>query len=348
MALFRTNIEWSEMSKNQMVYKFPLKKDGREINKNSTLTVREGQVAIFIHKGQIADIFQPGIYKLDTGILPILTKLASWKYAFETPITLDIFFINTVQFTNCPWGTQNPFIMRDAEFGSVRVRGFGTYSFRVDPDNADKFLNELFGTSSSYKTEDIKGHLKSLLVSYISDAIGESRLSVLDLAANTVEFNQIVKVKVQEKFAELGLILTNLIIENMSVPEEVEKALDERSKYGILGSTTDVMMKVAAAEAMKDAAKNPGNNMMGAGVGMGAGFGIGGFMAEAFKPSSNGTQANSQQGQTTICSSCKKTIPANAKFCPECGASNAAKFCSNCGTKLAPGAKFCPECGNKV
>ena len=353
MALFRKNIEWNNMSKDEMVYRYPLKNGGRDINRKSTLTVRESQVAIFVHKGEIADIFTPGLYNLDTEILPILTKLASWKYAFETPITLDIYFINTVQFTNCKWGTQNPIIVRDNEFGMVRVRGFGTYAFRVDADYADVFLKELFGTQSTFRTSDIMDYLKSLLVSYITDAIGESKISILDLAGNTLEFNNLVKESVQKKFKELGLILTNLNIENMSVPAEVEKALDERSKLGILGGATDTMMKVAAAEAMKEAAKNPGNGFVGAGIGMGAGLGIGNVMADAFKSTNNNTTNDNKKTQatqenTTTCTSCGKEIPSSAKFCPECGASNQAKFCTNCGAKLGAGAKFCPECGTKV
>lgn len=350
MALFRTNIEWADMSRTDMVYKYPLKKSGREINSKSTLTVRESQVAIFVHKGEIADIFLPGLYKLDTQIFPILTKLASWKYAFETPITLDIYFINTTQFTGCRWGTQNPFIMRDPEFGTVRVRGFGTYAFRVDADNADKFLRELFGTASSFKTEEIQDYLKSMIISYMTDAIGESKISVLDLAGNTVEFNQIVRAKVQQKFADMGLQLTNLVIENMSVPSEVEKALDERTKFGIYEDKTDVMLKVAAAESMVDMANNPsGGNVMGAGVGIGAGVGMGSIMAEAMK----GAFAQPQQNQTAqapkgaVCSSCGAQMPSGAKFCPECGNKNTTKFCTNCGAKVG-GGKFCPECGQKL
>ena len=351
MALFRTNIEWADMSRNDMVYKFPLKKSGREINSKSTLTVRESQVAIFVHKGEIADIFQPGLYKLDTQIFPILTKLASWKYAFETPITLDVYFINTTQFTGCRWGTQNPFIMRDPEFGTVRVRGFGTYAFRVDADYADKFLRELFGTASSFKTEQIQDYLKSMIISYMTDAIGESKISVLDLAGNTIEFNQIIKAKVQQKFADIGLKLTNLVIENMSVPSEVEKALDERTKFGIYEDKTDVMLKVATAEAMVEGAKNPSGSAMNAGMGIGAGVGMGSVMAEAMRgafaqPQQQAPQSSQVQGGAK-CSSCGADMPKGAKFCPECGTKNTAKFCTNCGAKLN-GGKFCPECGTKI
>ena len=127
--LFRLNIEWADDTQSRMVYKFPFKNSGKEVNNKSTLTVRESQVAIFVHKGQIADVFTPGLYQMETEILPILTKLASWQYKFETPITLDVYFVNTKQFTNIKWGTQNPFMMRDPEFGVIRVRGFGSFAY---------------------------------------------------------------------------------------------------------------------------------------------------------------------------------------------------------------------------
>ncbi|MBO4262893.1 MAG: SPFH domain-containing protein [Clostridia bacterium] len=354
MALFRTNIVWNDDSKDTIVYKYPFKNYGREINDKSTLTVKDSQVAIFVYKGQIADVFAPGLYNLKTGILPILTRLAAWKYAFETPITLDVYFVNTKQFTNIKWGTLNPIMMRDPEFGVIRVRGFGAFAFKVDDPAV--FLRELFGTNSSFKTEDITGFLKTMLVSALSDALGESKISAIDLAGNTLEFNEIVKQKIQEKFKEIGLLLTNLFIENMSVPPEVEKALDERAKYGILGDSTDTMMKVSAAEAMKSAAKNPGGSgaFMGAGVGIGAGLGVGNYMAGAFvQQNANQQQANKNLGggneSGTVCKECGAKLPKGAKFCSECGAKvNEKKFCPNCGAAVTADAKFCGECGTKL
>ena len=353
MALFRSIIEWTDDSKDTLVYKYPLKNSGREINQKSKLIVREAQEAIFVHKGQICDIFPAGTYDLNTDIFPILSKLAGWKYGFQTPITVDIYFVNTKQFTGCKWGTSNPIMMRDPEFGMIRVKGYGSYAFKVY--DSGTFLKELIGTNSTFVTKDITDWLKTMLVSALTDALGESKVSALDLAGNTTEFNQIVTANIQDKFKEIGLQLTNLFIENMSVPEEVEKAIDERSKYGILGDKTDVMMKVAAAEAMKDAAKNEGigGAFMGAGVGLGASVGIGGMFADAFKSTSN--QVNNQQPQTAKavgvkhCSNCGAEIAANAKFCPECGTKvPAKKFCSNCGTEVGDNAKFCPECGQKI
>ncbi len=346
MALFSRIIEWSDNSKNTLVYKYPLDKGGRELNNKSKLVVRESQEAVFVHKGQICDIFPAGTYDLGTDIFPILSKLAGWRYGFQTPITCDIYYVNVKQFTNMKWGTSNPIIIRDPEFGMVRVKGFGSYSFKVD--DVEIFLKELFGTNSSFVTEDIVGWLKSMLVSYITDAIGESRISVLDMAANTLEFNQIIQANVQTKFKELGLKLVNLMIENLSLPAEVEKRIDERSGYGILSDATGTMMKVAAADAMKNAAKNPGvgGGFMGAGVGMGMGAGMGQIFADAMKDAKDTSKQAKISGGKCACGA---TVPSDAKFCPECGQKlNVKRFCPECGAEISSGAKFCPECGTKL
>lgn len=350
MAVFLRQLEWIDQSKNTLVYKYPLPKNGRELNHKSKLIVRESQEAIFVHKGQICDIFPAGTYDLNTDIFPILSKLAGWKYGFQTPITCDVYFVSTKQFTNLKWGTSNPILMRDPEFDVIRVKGYGSYAFKVD--DAGIFLQELFGTNSSFVTSDITDWLKTMLVSALTDAIGESKISALDLAGNTTEFNQIVKVNIQDKFKSIGLKLTNLFIENMSVPEEVERAIDERSRYGILGGKTDVMMKISAAEAMKEAAKNPGmgGTFMGAGVGFGAGSAMGKMFQDAMNPTTpqQAQPQNSNAGGTTKCPNCNKDIPDTSKFCPECGTQiPKKKFCSNCGKPVSPTAKFCPECGTK-
>lgn len=350
MALFRLNVVWNDDSKNTLVYKYPLKNYGRELNNKSTLTVKESQCAIFVHKGQIADVFGPGLYDLGTEIFPILSKLAGWKYGFQTPITCDIYYINTKQFTNIQWGTKNPIMMSDSRFGMVRVRAFGTFSYKVDDPAV--FLKELFGTNSTFVTDDINDFLKSMLLSCFADSLGESKVSALDLAANTLEFNEIVKGSVQNKFNELGLKLVNLFIENMSLPEEVTKAMDERTKLGILGDSTDTLMKISAAEAMKTAAANQGvgGAFMAGGVGIGAGAGIGAMMANAMAGSNNQNSGNANNAAGgAVCPSCGKTVPAGSKFCPECGkAVSATKFCPECGAKVSAGAKFCPECGKKL
>ena len=344
MALFLKLIEWKDDSKDTMVHRVPI--SGKDINHKSRLTVRESQAAVFVHKGEIADVFLPGQYDLNTDILPILSKLSGWKFGFKTPITVDVYFVNTRQFTNIRWGTQNPILMRDPEFGSIRVRGYGAFAFRVDDPGV--FLKELFGTGASFKTQDISDFLKTIVLSGVADAIGESKISALDLAGNTMEFNEIVQAKVQSKFGEMGLQLANLFIENMSVPAEVEKAFDERSKLGILGDKTDVMMKISAAEAMKSAAANPGMGgaMMGAGVGIGAGANIGAVMAEALRTPVKEEKPQPPKGEP--CAKCGKLLQPGAKFCPECGEKVAANVCPGCGKPVSATAKFCPECGTKL
>lgn len=344
MALFLRILEWSDDTKDTIVYKLPLKNGGREINHKSKLIVRDSQQAIFVHKGQICDVFEPGTYSLNTQIFPILSKLAGWKYGFQTPISVDVYFINTKQFTDCRWGTSNPIMKRDPEFGMIRVKGFGSYAFKVD--DCSIFMKELFGTNSTFKTQDIKDWLKTMLISTLTDTIGESNVSALDLAGNTTELNNVATQRVQTKFNELGLKLTNLFIENISVPEEVEKAIDERSKLGILGDKTDVMLKIATAESMKEAAKNPGGGAFAnAGLGIGIGANIGSVISDAFK--SNSTPQEKESG--IICNKCNKQVPKNSKFCPECGEKiQDKKFCSECGAQVSANAKFCSECGNKL
>ena len=185
MALLK-NIEWTDTESNLIVWKYPIGKN--QINKGSALTVRESQVAIFVDKGRLADVFLPGFYKLDTQNMPILTKLMSWKYGFETPFKSDIYFVNTKQFTNQKWGTVNPILVRDKDYGAVRIRGFGNYSFKVD--DAYVFMKNLSGTNVRYETTQITDYLRSMVVSGISDAIGESKVPVLDMAANLQELSR--------------------------------------------------------------------------------------------------------------------------------------------------------------
>jgi len=370
MALLKV-IEWSDNSGNTLVYKFPM--DGKEIMMGSALTVRESQVAIFVNKGQIADIFQPGFYKLNTNNIPILTKLMSWKYGFNSPFKADVFYINTKQFPDQKWGTINPITMRDADFGMVRIRGFGKFSFKVD--KPEIFLKELFGTNSSFKTEDIVNYLKSILVESISSTIGSNKISALDLSANYKNIGNLVAQDAKDDFENVGLSIVNVIVENISLPEDVEKALDKRTSLGVLGDKMGTYMQMEAAAAMREAAQNPsgGAGLVGAGVGLGAGLGIGNVFSDSFK----GAYANNDQNQNTqsglkcpkcgtalkpdakfcpncgtkieqpgtmTCYKCKATISENAKFCPECGAPTVVQ-CVKCGHEMKAGAKFCPDCG---
>ena len=334
------NIEWTDTSSNLIVWKYPITKD--HVNKGSALTVRESQVVIFVDKGRLADVFLPGYYKLDSNNMPILTKLMSWKYGFETPFKSDIYFVNTKQFTNQKWGTLNPILVRDKDYGAVRIRGFGNYSFRVA--DAYEFMKNLSGTNTSFETSQITDYLRSFVVSGISDAIGECKIPVLDMAANLQELSDIVEKKVAEDFKGIGLELTKFVFESFSLPEELEKALDKNTSLGMMRGNMDVYTQMETLEAMKEAAKNPG--MAGSTMGAGMGFGMGMGMGNMF--SANMQQVNNQQvAKQHQCPSCGATLNGTPKFCPECG-DNLKPTCPKCGTELKANTKFCPECGEKI
>ncbi|QUC68028.1 SPFH domain-containing protein [Aristaeella hokkaidonensis] len=335
-------IEWSDNSSKTMVHKYDM--NGKEIMMGAQLTVRESQVAIFVNEGELADVFEPGRYELQTSNMPILTALKSWKYGFNSPFKSDVYFVNTKQFLDMKWGTSNPVMMRDAEFGMIRVRAFGIYSFRVS--DAAKFLKEVFGTAALFTVEGVEGQIKRTLVSGLSDAIAESKIPALDLAANYEELSAYAMQAINPKLAELGLTLCSFVIENISLPEEVEKSIDKRTSMGVLGNM-DQYAKYQAAEAIRDAANNQ-NGMAGMGVGMGAGAAMGQMFTQSMNPSA-APAAPAAAAASAVCSACGAAIPAGSKFCPECGAKQAAgSFCGNCGTAVPAGTKFCPECGTKL
>ena len=343
MGFFKTNLlkslEWVDNSTDTIVYKYPM--DGRKIQYGSKLTVRESQVAVFLNKGKIADVFGPGMYTLQTSNLPIFTQLMSWGYGFKSPFVADVYFINTKQFTNERWGTSNPITMRDKDFGTIRLRGYGNYAFRVK--DAALFMKELLGTNSTFTTEDVSSYLKSIIVSSISDTIAESKIAALDIASNLIEFSGVATETLSTNFANLGLELTKLVIENISFPEEVEKAIDTRSSMGVLSDKMDTFVKYQSANALRDAANNPG--MGGLGTQLGAGVAIGEMMKNSLSSSTTETQAQ----ENKFCPVCGASNPKNAKFCVECGKNLSVKGkCPACGADVTGKSKFCPECGEKL
>ena len=339
-------IEWTDDSENTMVYKYDM--NGKEIMMGAQLTVRESQAAVFVNEGRLADVFQPGRYELSTQNMPVLTKLKAWKFGFNSPFKSDVYFVNTKQFLDRKWGTANPVMMRDTDFGMIRIRAFGSFAFRVkDPEVS---MKDCFGTSSLFTVEGVEGQLKSMVVSGLSDAIAQSKIPALDIAANYSGLSQYCMNALNAKVEALGLTLTNFVIENVSLPEEVEKAMDKRTSMGVLGD----MGKYAqfqAAEAMRDAANNP-NGMAGMGVGMGAGMGMGQMFTQAFGGTQQQTPATPAATATVACTACGQPIAAGSKFCSSCGAKQEEKpaggFCPNCGGKVEAGSKFCPNCGNKL
>lgn len=261
-------IEWTDSSPNTLVYRF--QRHGNEIKNGAQLTVREGQSAVFIDEGQLADVFGPGMYTLDTENLPVLSTLKGWKHGFESPFKAEVYFVNMRQFTDQKWGTKNPVTMRDPEFGPVRVRAFGTYAMRVsDPG---KFIREIVGTDGHFTTEDVTDQVRNVLVARFSDAMASSGIPVLDMAANYDEFGRKLADRVSGDMDGYGIELRTLLVENISLPPAVEEVLDKRTSMGVVGDL-DQYTKFQAAEAIGDIAKNPGSGGMAAG-GMGAGMGF--------------------------------------------------------------------------
>ncbi|MES2762514.1 MAG: SPFH domain-containing protein [Bacteroidota bacterium] len=271
-------IDWTDSTNDTIIYKFPRMQN--EIKMGAKLTVRESQVAVFMNEGKIADVFQPGMYELQTQNMPILSTLKGWKYGFNSPFKADVFFVSTKQFINQKWGTKNPIMLRDAEFGPVRLRAFGSYAFKVS--DAALFLKEIAGTDSEFTVDEVNEQLRNIAVSRGMDAMAESKILVLDLSSNTDEVSKIITDKIKPEFAEIGLNLTKFLIENVSLPPEVEAALDKRSSMGIIGNLS-AYTQFQAANAMEDAAKNPNGGMMGAGMGAGMGFGMMNQMGNAFQ-----------------------------------------------------------------
>ncbi len=262
-------IEWLDSSTDVMVYRF--ERHQNEIKNGAQLTVRESQVAVFVDEGQIADVFPPGMYTLTTQNLPILSTLKGWKHGFNSPFKAEVYFVNTKRFTDQKWGTKNPIMLRDQDFGIVRLRAYGTYSMRVN--DAATFLKEVVGTNWEFTTDDIHEQCRSFLVSGFTDAVAEAKIPVLDLAAEYDEMGGLLTDKIQPKFNEHGLELLNLLVENISVPPEVEKAIDDRSKMGAIGNLNQYT-QFKAAESIETAAANPGGTgaigaQMAAGMAMG-------------------------------------------------------------------------------
>lgn len=281
-------IEWLDDSRDTMVYRFD--RYGNEIKYGAQLVVRESQTAVFIDEGRLADIFNPGTYTLDTKNLPVLTTLKGWKYGFESPFKAEVYFINTRRFTDLKWGTKNPVMLRDPEFGPVRIRMFGTYCIRIN--DPGKFLKEIVGTDGHFTTEEVTEQLRNMIVSRASDRIAESRIPVLDMAASYDELGEFITQRIHPDFADYGLDVTRMLVENISLPPAVEEALDKRAGMGIVDNLQS-FMQYQSANAMEAAAKNPGGDAS-SGIGMGMGF----AMANQMGRSVLNQQSESNPSQT--------------------------------------------------
>lgn len=267
-------IEWLDKTNNTLVYRF--ERHNNEIKNGAKLIVRESQAAVFVNEGQIADIFKlPGTFDLRTQNLPVLSTLKGWKYGFESPFKAEVYFVSLRQFTDNKWGTMNPIMLRDPEFGPIRLRAFGTYAFRVSDPTA--FVKQLAGTNARFTTQGITEQLRNLIVSQFADTLGESKIAALDLAGNYNELGDFIRQRIQPSIAEYGLEIVTFNVENISFPPEVEKVLDQRTSMGIVGDLSKYM-QFNAAQSMGNPASGAGGTM-GQTMGMGAGFAMGQQMA---------------------------------------------------------------------
>ena len=267
-------ISWLDDTRDTMVWRFDRR--GQAIKYGAKLTVREGQAAVFIHEGQLADVFAPGLYMLETNNMPILTTLQHWDHGFQSPFKSEVYFVNTTRFNDQKWGTQNPIMTRDPEFGPARLRAFGTYSMRVtDPG---RFITDIVGTDGEFTSDEISTQVRNVIVQSTAQVLARSEIPILDMAANLGDLGKIIANAIAPQVAEYGLSIPEFYIENISLPDEVERALDKRSSIGVAGDLNKYM-QFNAAESLSQ----PGS-AMGAAMGAGMGMGMGAAMAQNAGP----------------------------------------------------------------
>lgn len=318
-------IDWVEPEDGILAYRYPMQ--DREIQNGGKLTVRDSQLALFVNEGHAADAFGPGLYTLNTQTLPILTYLRNWDKAFQSPFKSDVYFFSSRIQTDQHWGTQNPITIRDKEFGAIRLRGFGIYSYHIK--DAKSFYNKISGTRDLYRTADLEGQLRNTIVAKMTDAFAVSQVPFLDMAANQAALGEKIKEQMIPAFADYGLELDTFVVENLSLPEELQKVLDQRISMNMVGDMGRYT-QYQVAQSIPIAAGNEGGGGVGVGAGLGAGVAIGQAMMEAVKKGTAGAQESGA---------------ASATAAPTAAASAETKFCQECGKSIPKSSKFCPECG---
>jgi membrane protease subunit (stomatin/prohibitin family) len=327
-------IQWTESEDGVLAYRFPMR--DMEIQNGGKLTVRDTQIAIFVNEGRVADVFGPGLHTLNTQNLPLLTNLMNWDKAFESPFKSDVYFFSTRLQVNQRWGTATPVTIRDQEFGAVRLRAYGIYSYRLS--DARLFYTKISGTRDLYPVSDLEGQLRNTIIGQMADTFGESMVPFLDMAANQIELGKKIADHVRPVFADLGLLLDSFVVESLSLPDELQKLLDQRIGMTMVGDMNRYT-QFQVAQSLPIAAGNEGGGAAGIGVGLGAGL----TMAQQMMGAMN--QPHPQQAPPPAPPAPQAAPPAPA------GGGGAAtggetKFCMNCGNKIPRPAKFCPECGS--
>jgi membrane protease subunit (stomatin/prohibitin family) len=322
-------IQWTESEDGVLAYRYPMQ--DMEIQNGGSLTVRESQMAAFVNEGKVADIFGPGLYKLTTQTLPILTYLQNWDKKFQSPFKSDVYFFSTRLQTNQRWGTATPITIRDKDFGMVRLRGYGIYSWHIS--DAKAFHTKVSGTREIYHVADIEGQLRNTIIGRMTDAFAQSQVPFLDMAANQVVLGQKIAEGLNLMFTDLGLTLDSFVVENLSLPDELQKMLDTRVGMNMLGDMNKYT-QYQVANSLPIAAANEGGGLAGIGAGLGAGLTMANVMTNALRPGENPPPAPAAP---------PPVAPAPTGAAPVAGAET--KFCFNCGKPIARVAKFCPECG---
>ncbi len=282
-------IEWVDASPDTLIWKFPRRDNA--IKNGAQLTVRESQMAIFMDEGKFADVYGPGRYQLTTQNMPILTTLKSWKYGFNSPFKVDVIFVNTKQFIDQKWGTKQPILLRDPEFGPIRIRSFGSFAFRIDED-PKRFIQEIAGTNPDFTAEEVAVQIRNFIVTRFTDAVAESKVPVLDMACNLTEYSEKIQELLTPSVAQYGLKLTTFLVENISLPDAVQEALDRRTSMGIIGAQNmGTYTQMQFADSMGNGTGEPGaaaqmaQSMMGMGMGMAmAGQMAGNFQQQPMQP----------------------------------------------------------------
>jgi membrane protease subunit (stomatin/prohibitin family) len=337
-------IHWTEPGDGILAWRYPMQ--DMEIQNGAKLTVRESQMAAFVNEGRMADVLAPGLYTLNTNTLPLLTNLMNWDKLFQSPFKSDVYFFSTRLQTNQRWGTAQPVTIRDKDFGAIRLRAFGIYSWRVSDPRT--FHTNVSGTKELYRVEDIEGQLRNTIVGRMADTFAESQVPFLDMAANQVELGQRIAEYMRPSFTALGLTLDSFVVENLSLPEELQKRLDQRIGMNMIGDMNQ-FTKFQVAESLPIAAANEGGGLAGAGVGIGAGFTLAQSMMNAMRPDSPG--GPSPQAPVPPPPAAPPAAPSGGAG-PASGESSAqpsadVKFCFECGKSIPKRSKFCPECGTQ-
>ena len=315
-------IHWTESEDGVLAWRFPMR--DMEIQNGGQLTVRESQLAVFVNEGRVADVFTPGLYTLTTRTLPLLTNLLNWDKEFLSPFKSDVYFLSTRVQVDQHWGTATPITIRDPEFGAVRLRAYGIYAYHIA--DARVFYNKVSGTREIYRVDEIEGQLRNTVVGRIADTFAASKIPFLDMAANQVALGDKITDLMKPAFAQFGLALDSFVVESLSLPDELQKILDQRISMGMIGDMNRYT-QFEVAQSMPIAAANEGGGAAGVGVGLGAGLTMAQQMMSAMKPPAAGGPAPAGGGapaaDTKFCMSCGKPIARAAKFCPECGSAQA-------------------------